>query len=104
MLRLGKFGGFGPLGIIVAKLALRIMRLFPESINSTAKLPVPERFGSPETQSTKGGSTYGITKKKGSFGMKNSMRFIALSLFVLCLSFTAFAQTSTTGVNRRTGY
>jgi outer membrane receptor protein involved in Fe transport len=29
--------------------------------------------------------------------MKNSMRFIALALFVLCFSFTAFAQTSTTG-------
>ena len=29
--------------------------------------------------------------------MKNSMRFIVLSLFVLCFSFTAFAQTSTTG-------
>ena len=29
--------------------------------------------------------------------MKNSMRFIVLSLFVLCVSFTAFAQTSTTG-------
>src|SRR5687767_734248 len=43
------------------------------------------------------GSTRGITKKKGSFSMKNSMRFIVLSLFVLCVSFTAFAQTSTTG-------
>ena len=29
--------------------------------------------------------------------MKNSMRFIVLALFVLCVSFTAFAQTSTTG-------
>ncbi len=29
--------------------------------------------------------------------MKNSMRFIVLSLFVLCFSLSAFAQTSTTG-------
>lgn len=29
--------------------------------------------------------------------MKNSMRFIALALFVLCFTFTAFAQTQTTG-------
>jgi outer membrane receptor protein involved in Fe transport len=29
--------------------------------------------------------------------MKNSMRFIALALFVLCFTFSAFAQSSTTG-------
>ena len=29
--------------------------------------------------------------------MKNSIRFIVLSLFVLCVSLSAFAQTSTTG-------
>ncbi|MEK6279994.1 MAG: TonB-dependent receptor [Acidobacteriota bacterium] len=29
--------------------------------------------------------------------MKNSMRFIALALFVLCFTFSAFAQTQTTG-------
>jgi len=41
-----------------------------------------------------------ITQKKGSSSMKTSMRFIALSLFVLCFalfSISAFAQTSTTG-------
>jgi uncharacterized protein YccT (UPF0319 family) len=29
--------------------------------------------------------------------MKKSMRFLVLSLFVLCFSLSAFAQTSTTG-------
>jgi len=35
--------------------------------------------------------------KKGSLSMKNSMRFLVLSLFVLCFSLSAFAQSSTTG-------
>jgi outer membrane receptor protein involved in Fe transport len=73
------------------------MRFFPESINSTALMPILERLGTPEFGVSTNGSAQGITKKKGSLSMKNSMRFIVLSLFVLCSSLTAFAQTSTTG-------
>src|SRR5688572_2333608 len=81
----------------LAKLRPDIMRFFPESNNPTAVLPVLERSGTPESGLSTHGRKIGITKKKGSFSMKNSMRFIALSLFVLCFSFTAFAQTTTTG-------
>jgi outer membrane receptor protein involved in Fe transport len=59
--------------------------------------PISQSLGLSEFGVNALGSTRGITKKKGSFSMKNSMRFIVLSLFVLCVSFTAFAQTSTTG-------
>jgi outer membrane receptor protein involved in Fe transport len=73
------------------------MRFFPESNSKTAMPPIPESFSPSVFGVNAPGSRRGITKKKGSFSMKNSMRFIVLSLFVLCVSFTAFAQTSTTG-------
>ena len=85
------------MGIRLAKLAAEFMRFFPESNSKTAMPPIPESFGPSVFGVNALGSTRGITKKKGSFSMKNSMRFIVLSLFVLCVSLTAFAQTSTTG-------
>jgi outer membrane receptor protein involved in Fe transport len=85
------------MGIRVAKFTPEFMRFFPESINSTALMPILERLGTPGFGVITRGSAQGITKKKGSLSMKNSMRFIVLSLFVLCASLTAFAQTSTTG-------
>src|SRR6185295_11730063 len=36
-------------------------------------------------------------RRKDQLSMKNSIRFIVLSLFVLCVSLSAFAQSSTTG-------
>src|SRR5688572_25853742 len=73
------------------------MRLFPETNYDTAGLPNQERFITPNNRDRNAQPYIGINRKKGSFSMKNSMRFIALALFVLCFSFTAFAQTSTTG-------
>jgi outer membrane receptor protein involved in Fe transport len=84
-------------GIRLAKLGPLNMRFFPESIYDTAGLPILERFGTPDTGVKMSGFATGITTKKGSSSMKNSMRFIALALFVLCFTFTAFAQTQTTG-------
>src|SRR5688572_21074197 len=85
------------MGIRLAKIAAEFMRFFPESNSKTAMPPIPESFSPSVFGVNAPGSTRGITKKKGSFSMKNSMRFIVLSLFVLCVSFTAFAQTSSTG-------
>src|SRR5688500_1559961 len=85
------------MGIKLAKLAAEFMRFFPESNSKTVTPPIPESLSPSVFGVIAPGSTRGITKKKGSFSMKNSMRFIVLSLFVLCVSFTAFAQTSTTG-------